>query len=871
MFLTVSIFLCFNINAGAQQAAINLSIDIPSGKMEDAIRLIEKQYKITFAYESSMLKDVTVRKFRFKNQKLSVILTALFRETDLSYEEKGNNIIIKKNGGQENRTGQEKQGRTGGTLSGYIEDPASGERLVGVSIYVYGADVGTTSNNYGFYSIALPGNQAHVRLSYLGFKTIDTTVQLQEDTRVVFRMPQEQSTLEDVVITASKSPEIQRTSQMSKMTLSPEQIKSMPKFFGESDVMKTLQLMPGVQQGSEGTSALLVRGGSPDQNLILLDGAPLYNPSHLLGVFSTFNTSTIKNVDLYKGAFPARFGGRLSSVVDIVTKDGNLHEIHGDFSIGILASQLTLEGPIVKGKTSFVLSGRRTYADLFVSPLMKGTAVNIDKFGLYFYDLNFKMQHLLSERDRLVLSLYAGKDKLRIRTKGTNYINDMALGWGNYSGTLRWNHVFSKNLFANTTLILSDYAFETSNRDERTSIGTTAKHAFTLNSGIRDYGAKTDFDYRPHPDHSIRAGAGYTWHAFTPGVTSEVLEEDGSQVSLQESNNNKISGTELDVYAEDDWNVMDKLKVNYGLHWSGFATEGKFYHYLQPRISARYLLPGDWGLKVSFARMAQYLHLLAGNSITLPTDLWVPATKKVLPQLANQFAIGLARNIFSNKIEFSLEGYYKTMDHVIEYKEGEAYINTADKNWSDKIAMGKGKAYGMEVMIQKKEGRLTGWVAYTLSRTERTIPGINFDRTFPYKYDRRHDFKIITSYKLTPGIELSGSWIFQSASPFTIPVGQYEGVTSYDEYGNPANALPNITARNNFRIESYHRLDLSLSFIRNKKNGVIRTWNISVFNAYNRKNPFLYYSKYNGLTNTSDMTRLTLLPVLPSISYSLKF
>lgn len=873
--LLLMLFMCPPIVTKAQSLEKEITVQVPKSKLEDAIRQVERESKMSFAYESTMLQGFTVPKSHFKGKKLAFVLTALLQGTGLDFIERSNTIIIKKKTGKDEEKPAPPVRATSGTLSGYVEDALSKERLVGVSIYVYGSKTGTTTNNYGFYSIHLPYEEVRVRLSYIGFKTIDTTLKAGEDIRLTFSMQPDDNMLNDVVITASKVVEIQNSVQMSKMTLSREQIESMPKFFGESDVMKTLQLMPGVQQGSEGTAALIVRGGSVDQNLILLDGSTLYNPSHLLGIFSTINTSTVKNVDIYKGAFPARFGGRLSSVVDIVTKDGNLNRLHGDFSIGLLASQLTLEGPIIKEKTSFVLSGRRTYGDLIATPIIKANVEGLDKFALYFYDLNLKAQHVFSESDRIVFSLYAGKDKLQVRNKENTmtqkHMTNMSLGWGNYNGVLRWNHVFSKNLFSNFTLMGSDYTFNTDFVTENNSDNKVTRQSYELKSGIRDYGAKADFDYRPRPDHSIRMGASYTLHTFTPGVSKSQLDEDGQPVSVARSDNEEIQSSEVDLYAEDDWSPIDKLRINYGLHWSGLATEGKFYNYLQPRASVRYLLPGDWGLKGSYTRMAQYIHLLSSNSITLPTDLWVPATQKVKPQLANQYAIGLARSIFRNTVELSIEGYYKEMDNVIEYKEGESYSSTANRNWSEKVLAGTGKAYGCEVMVQKKEGRLTGWIAYTLSKTERKIEGIDFGRTFPYKYDRRHDFKIVAVYKLHPGIEVSGTWVYQSAAPFTIPAGQYEGVTGYDEYGDPEDAVPNITSRNNVRLEPYHRLDLGLNFIKTKKNGSVRTWNISVFNVYNRKNPFFYYPSFNGPTSNNEMTRVTLLPLLPSISYNLKF
>lgn len=861
----ISFFIGHVFRANAQQTKKTISISIPAGPLISAVRLLELNYKIAFAYEHSALNGYEVKAMQFDHEKLEVILSQLLRGTALVFEERKESIVIKKN------QQAEPDAIPGITINGQVEDALSKEQVIGASIAINEGNTGTSTNNYGFYSITLPQGKIRMRLSHIGYLTIDTVIVLSKDRNVTFKMEPVSTPLQDVIITQQDNViRAQRISRMSQMMITLAQIQSTPKLLGESDVMKTLQLLPGVQQGSDGTAALLVRGGSPDQNLILLDGAPLYSPYHFLGIFSTFNTNAIRNVDLYKGAFPARFGGRLSSIVDIATKNGNMNKIQGDCSIGLLASQVTIEGPVIKGKTSFVLSGRRTYPDLIIAPLMKNEQPDIKKFALYFYDANLKLQHIFSDNDRLFFSIYKGKDKFRLESTGTgssDYQNSN-MAWGNFSSTLRWNHIYTQKMFGNITGMVSDYRFDMGigyGILENNSLNTQTTH---FRSGIRDYAFKADFDYHVHANHTIRAGLGFTAHIFTPGITKQVLKQNNYQASL--TSNNIITGTETDVYAEDEWTVTPKLLVNYGLHWSAFTTEGKLYQYSQPRLASRYLLLPDWALHISYTRMAQFLHLLAGNSITLPTDLWVPPTRNVAPQTADQYTLGLTGNSLKGKLQLSIEGYYKNMNHIIDYKEGESYIDAAEKNWSEKVTSGKGKAYGVELMAEKKTGRLTGWIAYTLSRTERTFAAINYGKTFPYKYDRTHDLKVTAAWKLTQGIEMSGCWIFQSAAPFTLPVGQYEGVTSFDEYGNPQTIVPKITARNNVRLEPYHRLDLSLSFIKHKKNGRVRTWNVSVFNVYNRKNPFSYSTQLNA-DRKMEIRRYTLMPLLPSISYNLKF
>ncbi len=754
------------------------------------------------------------------------------------------------------------------SIGGYVEDYSTGERLIGATIQIPEEGLMTSTNNYGFFSLSTSDTMVKIAVSFLGYEPLDTLVVSNNKESLVFKIHPGQGQLAEVVVTSSSSIPIQEQTQMSRITLSAEQIKTLPRFFGEADVLKALQLMPGVQQGSEGTAALLVRGGSPDQNLILLDGVPIYNPSHLLGIFSTFNVSTIKNVDLYKGAFPSRFGGRVSSVVDISTKDGDMKKIHGDFSVGLLASQLTVHGPIKKDKTTFLVSARRTYGDIIAKPFAKLASGNTVTPILYFYDFNAKLQHRFTDNDRIFLSLYGSKDKFGGNVKDDFGGSKTALAWANYLGSIRWNHTFSNKLFGNLTVMASDFSLDISTKYNSSLNNIKTSEHFGLKSGIRDYAAKVDFDYYPHAMHRVKAGASFTAHKFTPGSTNFTSSEDGVIRENIISKEFNTQNNELDAYIEDDWKISDKLNVNLGLHWSALTGTSKQYQQLQPRMNLRYILPGSIGLNLSYARMAQYMHLLSGNTISLPTDLWVPATDKIKPQLANQFAAGLARSILNNKMELSAELYYKQMDNVLEYKDGASYIvNSSGTSWEENVTSGKGTAYGLEVMAQKKEGRLTGWVAYTLSKTERTLPEVNFGRTFPYKYDRRHDFKTVATYRLSEGIEATGCFIFQSAMPVTLASSKYEGAEE-----NPSGTIEdinNITSRNNLRIEPYHRLDIGVNFIKNKTNGRVRTWNVSIYNVYNRQNPFYYYQKTIG--GQAALMKLSLLPVLPSISYSLKF
>lgn len=867
-FITICLLLGW-LPVKAQDMERKITISIPASSLEATLKLLQQQSGIPISYERTRVQGIRVKARAYRDAAVETILRDILKGTPADVKKMGGNLLIIARPVSTN------------TLSGFVEDAVSGEKLIGVSLAALVAQSGTTTNNYGFYSITLPGDSLHLQLSYIGYQRLDTVIGMKGDQRIHFRLQPANRQLAAVTINGTRT----ASSQMSAINLPASQVRSLPRLLGEPDLLKTLQMMPGVKQGTEGSSALLIRGGTPDQNLILLDGAPLYHPMHLLGIFSTFNTSVLKDVTLYKGAFPARYGGRLSSVVDISTKDGDMYKQHGDFSIGLLSTQLTLEGPLRKGKTSYVLSGRRSYPDLIAGPIAKSSAVDLKKFSLFFYDLNAKVHHEFSSGDKLYASFYMGKDRLRIQEKyalddeapAENYdLSDLAVQWGNITGTLRWTHIISPKLFTNTMLIGSSYKFSTGVYTEDKYDGDGSSNALKLHSGISDYGVKTDIDYRPMPAHAVKMGASYLYRVFTPGIV-RVKQTSGDDITLDSMNNNRnIRAGEMDLYVEDDWEIAPRLKLNAGVHWSGFNVQSHFYHSLQPRASMRFLLPGDWALKASYTHMTQYIHLLANNSISLPTDLWVPATRRVAPQQARQFALGLARNVFRSRYELSAEVYYKKMYNVAEYKDGAAYLTTSKGDtWQEQIASGTGRSYGLEFLLQKKTGRLTGWLGYTWAVSDRNIPGVNYGHTFYYKYDRRHDLHLVTIYKLKRNIELSGTWTYQSASPFTVPVARYEGVNgpispNDPNYWNPT--VDYINNRNNLRISAYHRLDLGVNFIKQKSNGNIRTWNISVLNAYNRMNPFFYYVKqYADNTRKVRLSGIVLLPLIPSFSYNLKF
>ena len=771
------------------------------------------------------------------------------------------------------------------TISGYIQDLSSGEKLIGANVYNEATGEGTITNNYGFYSLSLPGNQSvEITFSYIGYQNEVRKINLSANQSINVDLTAS-ITLDAVEVVAEKNKRIERETQMSVAEVPMAQLKKVPALLGEVDVLKALQLLPGVKSGGEGQSGLYVRGGGPDQNLILLDGVPVYNASHLFGFFSVFNADAIKDVKLIKGGYPARYGGRLSSVLEINMKDGNINEFKGTASIGLISSKLTLEGPINKGKTSFIVSGRRTYLDVLARPFIKKGFKNEGQdgsVGYYFYDLNAKINHKFSDKDRLYLSSYGGRDRFFFKTKDlegdTRDFADNSLAWGNFTTALRWNHVISPKMFVNTTATYSDYRLKTdfefgSNR----SSDPDYVDAFGLNyiSGIEDLGLKVDVDYVPNPNHFIRFGANVIKHTFKPGEFSLYNESSNENFSFKDTiGQANIGAVETGLYVEDDWNISKNMKVNAGLHFSSFLLNEESYFSLQPRVSSRFLLPKDWSMKASFATMRQYINLLSFEGIGLPTDLWVPSTDKIKPQDSWQAAFGTAKTI-NDSYELSVEVYYKKMNNLVAYKDGAGVFQTDD--WQNRVVQGKGDAYGTELFLQKKEGRLSGWVGYTLSWTYRNFPDIDNGARFPYRFDRRHDFSIVGNYNITPKINLAATWVFSTGNAVTLAGTRYDGTlpqTDNEFFGYSGNDIEVFGNRNNFRMRSYHRLDIGVNFTKKKKS-YERVWSFGAYNAYANNNPFfLYYGNtYDEITgNTKRVLKQTaLFPLVPYITWTANF
>ncbi|MEY4539723.1 MAG: hypothetical protein RLZZ306_1480 [Bacteroidota bacterium] len=792
------------------------------------------------------------------------------------------------------------------TINGYVREKGSGELLPGVSIYVKNKKVGTQTNNYGFYSLTLnTSEEVTIVYSFVGYRSETKTFKIPKSLEMNIELSPNNQELTEVVVRGD-APENQKVSesvQMSQISIPIQQIKDIPAILGEKDVLKVLQLMPGVQKGSEGNSGIYVRGGGPDQNLLILDDAPVYNASHLFGFFSVFNGDALKSVELTKGGFPARFGGRLSSVIEMQMKEGSRDKLHIDGGIGLISSRLVVQSPIGKNnKSSFLISGRRTYIDALVRPFL-------DKKdgdgGYYFYDLNAKINYDFGQKNRVYLSGYFGKDVFFGINKNTfnNTEDEAGINWGNQTATLRWNHLFNERLFVNSSVIYSNYKFNVYAIEQNVRQGEKTNSELSYISQIQDIGFKSDFDYLPNPQHSIKTGFAVTSHQFSPSaivVTDASIDKFTREVE-------KIDAIETGIYVEDTYKPFEKLKINAGFRLSSFSTNKVNYLNPEPRFALAYSARNDLSLKASFATMNQYIHLLSNSGASLPTDLWVPATDKLPAQRSRQIAFGIAKDFNEKNLALTVEGYYKEMDNIVALKEGASFLledgpeqlardKERGRTWDDQATSGRGRSYGGEILLQRKIGKFSGWIGYTLSFIRHQFDELNFGKEFWAKYDRRHDLSMVAIYRLSPRITLSGTWVYGTGNALTIPQATYAssiqnpgtspfgiptipGVASQQPYSY-FRELPDYGERNNFRAEAFHRLDVGVQFHKIMKKGHERTWEFSIYNLYNRKNPYFYTFKttnnYNpqnpqGSEYTRNLTRYSLFGIIPSLSYSFKF
>ncbi len=752
------------------------------------------------------------------------------------------------------------------TLSGYISDDTNGEMLIGGSVYVAEISGGTVTNVYGFYSLRLDPGTYNISWSYIGYESQNLSLDLKRDTVINIRLLPQNLNLEEVVITGESVTEQISRAQMSVARLDIKSIRQIPAFMGEVDVIKALQLLPGVQATSEGGSGFSVRGGSPDQNLILLDEALVYNPSHLLGFFSVFNNDAVKSVELYKGDIPSEYGGRLSSVVDVRMNDGNSQRFSGQGGIGSISSRLNLEGPIQKDKSSFMIAGRRTYADLF---LMLSPDEQIRDNTLYFYDFNAKANYIFNDKNRLFVSGYFGKDVF----KNANF----GMGWGNQTLTLRWNHLFTSKIFSNFSLIYSRFNYDL-------GIPEGQPNAFEWNAQMRDYSLKSDFTWFATANSTLKFGLQSTYHSFRPGTAQGI----GEETAFNKLEVPRSYAIESGIYLSNEHKIGTRLTLKYGVRWSIFNNIGEgtvyqfdekyektdsisypageiyqTYMHLEPRFSLAWKLDEFSSIKAAYTRNVQYVHLAQNSTAGTPLDIWFPSSPNVKPQLGDQFSTGYFRYFPKEKLETSVEGFYKLNNNAIDFKDhAELLLN---EYLEGELRFGKAWSYGLEFLVRLNEGRLNGWVSYTWSRTFREIPEINKGEAYPASYDRPHDISIVANYKLSKRIDLGANWVYSTGSAVTFPTGRFA-------IGNTI--APVYSDRNAYRLPDYHRLDLSVTLRQKLKPNRkwIGEWNLSLYNAYYRKNPWVInFIADPEQPNVTKAEMTYLFGIVPAITYNFKF
>ncbi len=875
----ISLFIVLCLAAG------NMNAQQKSVTMKDMVRMLEKKYEINFVYESGLdLKDV-YKGAEPSSDSVDADLDTVFSNMGIDWKRNGRHVVLTP--------------RKSVTISGYITDSQTGETLIAAGVLSDAVNnAGAVTNDFGYYTLTIPGRaipkgrQIKLQYSYVGFESQLFTLDAPVDTVINVTLTPSAEINESIVV-ARKDAGIQSTN-IGALEVPLTQIKNTPMILGESDVLKAIQLLPGVQGGNEGFTGLYVRGGGPDENLFLLDGVPIYNVDHMLGLFSVFQPEAVKKVTLYKGGFPARYGGRVSSILDIRTNDGNMKETHGLISIGVISDRFHLEGPIVKDKLSYSVSARGMHTAV-LSPVMR-LLMKEAYYNYYYYDLNGKITWRISDKDRLYFGVYSGADQLKYKedfenqesVDGSDYYEEsldaMKIKWGNNVVSARWNHIFNNQLFANVTVAYNQYKMLMSSKSHSSyrEDGWSYSRIYDTqyNSGIKDVSAKIDFDFNPTPAHLVKFGLDYTRHNFIPESMSMINNEmEAGDVQIDTTFNimdrKLYGGNDMSVYVEDDMRVGRFLTLNPGLRVSWFNTEGKNYFSLQPRFSAK-LAFGDIAFKAGYSRMAQYVHLLSSSNFSMPTDLWVPITKDIRPVISDQVSVGAYYDGLKGW-EFSVEAYWKNMQNILEYKDG-SFMLGSSAGWENKVTMGEGRAIGLEFYIQKTLGKLTGWTSYTLAKSDRHFSdgSVNNGNPFPYKYDRRHNFNINLNWQAGRRIDLNATWSYMSGGMTTIPEDKVTVITPIQQnsLGNNVVVADYVTSRNNYRLPPSHRLNVGMNIHRkHKKNRGEGIWNISVYNAYNQMNPnFVFLTvKDDNEKRTYGMEKITILPILPSIGYTYKF
>lgn len=863
----------------------------------DPLREIQLRFGVKFVYDSAISQTLSSSKSVTLPQgsDLATCLNEALKGTGIKWRKSGDYVILK----ADDLRGERPVSGKKVTISGHITDSQTGETLIGAGVTT--GSIGAATNNFGFYTLTLKAGKHQLLFAYVGYEDKAISADFQKDTVINVALTQS-GRLNAAKIVSRKDAGIQ-SSYMGAIEIPNELIANTPVALGEPDVLKTVQLMPGVQSGMEGFTGIYVRGGGPDENLFLLDGVPIYNVNHLFGVMSVFTPEAVKKVTLYKGSFPTRYGGRISSVVDVRSIEGNNKEFHGSVSVGLLSDKVHFEGPVGSEKTTWSLSARGMHT-VFFDRLIKwfGSPLNY-----YFYDLNGKLTHRISDSDKLILNLYHGRDffnysdekkKMSILydedykpyKRSTSDLTKYKVGYGNTVAALSWNHIFSNTLFSNATVSWNQYKMNIRNNGESSvkdpTTFTYSKSSFDYGSGIRDIGARMDLDWTPSPRNLVKFGGEAILHQFRPETNRITQKEiDGKTVladtTFNDLESRRINGAEISLYAEDDISLGEHLSLNPGIRLTLFSVQGKPYWSLQPRVSARYELAKGWAAKAAYSRMSQYVHLLTSGSLSLPTDLWVPITKNIKPVLSDLTSLGFYYDGLQGW-EFSVEGYWKKARNVLEYSDGKLAFATSN-NWEDNVSMGEGRSYGIELYAQKTAGKTTGTLSYTLAKSERVFGdgSINNGVWFPYKYDRRHNFAICVNHKFSKRVDVTGIWAYASGECMTVPERESFVIIPDSRSNGGYGTIDTyyLSSRNNYRLPASHRLDVNINLRKQKRRGE-RIWALGVYNLYNAHNPNWVTIDYiedlqedysRGPNARPVLNKNTFLTIMPTFSYTFKF
>lgn len=767
------------------------------------------------------------------------------------------------------------------TISGYVADDATGEYLIGAYVFDTISLNGSITNKYGYYSIKIEkGKTRAIRYSFVGYSPITLIESFRNDTTINLKLISIATSLSEVQVVSSKKERLEQRNEISKLDIPLHQVKSLPSLTGEADVIKAFQLMPGVQSGSEGNNGLYVRGGTPDQNLFLLDDVPIYNASHLGGLYSVFDPSMVKSIELYKGGFPARYGGRVSSVVDVRNKDGNLYSHHGEAGFSILLSRLFLEGPIKKDKVSYALSIRRSNLDIY-SFIVGKVSRNPEIYGYTFYDINLKTNYIISPKDRLFLSIYNGRDNFFYRLKEKvssfqeyDYLSKYNTAWGNTSGSLRWYHVFNGKLFNNLTAAYTNYHYKNYNFSQQKvkPENSLLSDEYQYISNVRDLILKTDLEI-PLDKNKMRTGVMYAKHLFNPGSVSYSQKIQMNQIDTVTNTPDpslNLSSDEINAYLEYSWHLEEKLSGNFGINSNYYFDSKRGFKSVEPRILLNYLILPNFAFKASYCLMQQNMHLLTNSNTGLPSDIWLPSTFRIKPERSSQISLGLAHTT-KKSYEISIESYVKKLSNLIDYKEG-VLIYESSLAWDEKIeTSGIGLVRGLEFLIQKKEGQINGWIGYTLSKNDRKFKNINNGEYFPFLYDQRHDFSIVMNYELSNKLSFSGTWIYHTGHAITLPTGKYQLIEINSYKPEDQNATKDVhiySEKNGYRLPAYHRLDFGINYKKATRRGT-KKWTLGIYNAYNHQNA--YYLFFKTKNNRTSLYQQSLFPLIANIGYSYEF